>query len=102
MSNFVGRPPFSNLLWVAIETMQYHIAQTKIFLRTPSFPIQRVPMNNLAPMKNCPGGCKVTLIGCRGITFKGVFTIYVSGGHLGHVTITIEQISLPQHLGFII
>ena len=29
MSNFVGRPPFSNLLWVAIETMQFHIAQTK-------------------------------------------------------------------------
>ena len=52
MSNFVGRPLFSNLLWVAIETMQFHIAQTKIFLRTPSFPIQGVPMNNLAPMKN--------------------------------------------------
>ena len=47
---------FSNSLWVAIETMQFHIAQTKIFLRTPSFPIQGVPMNNLAPMKNCPGG----------------------------------------------
>ena len=31
MSNFVGRPPFSNSLWVAIETMQFHIAQTKIF-----------------------------------------------------------------------
>ena len=67
MSNFIGRPPFSNLLWVGIETMQFHIAQTKFFLRTPSFPIQGVPMNNLAPMKNCPGGCKVTLIGCRGI-----------------------------------
>ena len=52
MSNFVGRPPFSNSLWVAIETMKFHIAQTKIFLRTPSFPIQGVPMNNLAPMKN--------------------------------------------------
>ena len=56
MSNFIGRPPFSNSLWVGIETMQFHIAQTKIFLRTPSFPIQGVPMNNLAPMKNCPGG----------------------------------------------
>ena len=31
MSNFVGRPPFSNSLWVAIETMQFHIAQTKFF-----------------------------------------------------------------------
>ena len=36
------------------------------FFRTP-FRIQGVPMNNLAPMKNCPGGgggggggCKVT------------------------------------------
>ena len=56
MSNFIGRPPFSNSLWVGIETMQFNIAQTKIFLRTPSFPIQGVPMNNLAPMKNCPGG----------------------------------------------
>ena len=53
---FVGRPPFSNSLWVAIETMRFQIAQTKFFLRTPSFPIQGVPMNNLAPMKNCPGG----------------------------------------------
>ena len=56
MSNFIGRPPFSNSLWVGIQTMQFHIAQTKFFLRTPSFPIQGVPMNNLAPMKNCPGG----------------------------------------------
>ena len=56
MSNFIGRPPFSNSLWVGIETMQFHIAQTKIFLRTPSFPIQGVPMNNLTPMKYCPGG----------------------------------------------
>ena len=61
MSNFVGRPPFSNSLWVAIETMQFHIAQTKFFLRTPSFPIQGVPMNNLAPMKNCPGGVQGNL-----------------------------------------
>ena len=61
MSNFIGRPPFSNSLWVGIETMQFHIAQTKIFLRTPSFPIQGVPMNNLAPMKNCPGGVQGNL-----------------------------------------
>ena len=61
MSNFIGRPPFSNSLWVGIETMQFHIAQTKIFLRTPSFPIQGVPMNNLTPMKNCPGGVQGNL-----------------------------------------
>ena len=61
MSNFIGRPTFSNSLWVGIETMQFHITQTKFFLRTPSFPIQGVPMNNLAPMKNCPGGVQGNL-----------------------------------------
>ena len=60
MSNFVGRPPFSNSPGVAIETMQFHIAQTKFFSRTPLFCIQGVPINNLAPLKNCPGGSKVT------------------------------------------
>ena len=38
MSNFVGRPPFSNSLWVAIETMQFHIAQTKTFVSHPGGP----------------------------------------------------------------
>ena len=56
MSNFVGRPPFSNLIWVSKETMQFHIAHTKSFFRTPSFRIQGVPINNLAPTKNCLGG----------------------------------------------
>ena len=55
MSTFVGIPPFSISLWVAMETMHFHIAHTMIFLRTPSFRIWGVPMNNLAPMKNCPG-----------------------------------------------
>ena len=32
MINFVGRPPFSNSLLVATETMQFYIAQT-IFLK---------------------------------------------------------------------
>ena len=61
MSNFIGRSPFSNSLWFGIETLQFHIAQTRIFLRTPSFPIQGVPMNNLAPMKNCPRGVQGNL-----------------------------------------
>ena len=81
MSNFIGRPPFSNSLWVGIETMKFHIAQTKIFLRTPSFPIQGVPMNNLAPMKNCPGGGGVQgnlnwMQGYKGSLFLGVLQIY--------------------------
>ena len=56
MSTFVGISPFSNPLWVAMETMHFHIAQAKLFLKTPSFRIQGVPINNLAYMKNCPGG----------------------------------------------
>ena len=58
MSTFVGIPPFSNPLWVAMETMHFHIAHTRIVLRTPSFRIQGVPINNLAPMKNCSGSAR--------------------------------------------
>ena len=72
MSNFVGIPPFSNSLRVAMETMRFHIAQTKIFLRTPSFRIQGVPMNNLAPMKNCPGGVQGNLNWTQGYTPYGI------------------------------
>ena len=78
MSNFIGRPPFSNSLWVGIETMQFHIAQTKIFLRTPSFPIQGVPMNNLAPMKNCPGGMQGNLNRMPGYCMISKFFIVIS------------------------
>ena len=31
MSNFIGRPPFSNSLLGGIETMQFHIVQTNFF-----------------------------------------------------------------------
>ena len=61
MSNFVGKSPFSNLPWVAIETMRFHIAHTKIFLGQLRFAFGvcgGVPMNNLAPMKNCPVGAR--------------------------------------------
>ena len=54
MSTFVGISPFSNPLWAAIETMHFHIVHTKMFLRTTSFRIQGVPMNNLTHRKNCP------------------------------------------------
>ena len=55
MSNFVGITLFSNPLWVTMETMHFHIAFTKFFLRITSFRIQWVPLNNLAPMLKCPG-----------------------------------------------
>ena len=32
MRNFVGTPPFLNLLWVVMETMHFLIAQTGLFL----------------------------------------------------------------------
>ena len=57
MSNFVGRSPFLNSLLVAIETLQFLIAQTEFF-RKPSFRIQGVPINNSAPMNNCTGGAR--------------------------------------------
>ena len=34
MRNFVGKPPFLNSLWVAIETMHFHIAHTIFFKDT--------------------------------------------------------------------
>ena len=69
MSNFVGRPPFSNSLRVAIETMQYHIAQTKIFLRTPLFPIQGGPNEQFGTHENCPGGVQGNLNWMLGYLF---------------------------------
>ena len=35
------------------------VAQTGLFLGNIFFRIKGVPENNLAPMKNCPWGCKV-------------------------------------------
>ena len=39
-----------------METMHFHIVHTKIVLRTTLFDIKGVPLNNLAPMINCPVG----------------------------------------------
>ena len=52
---------------VAMETMHFFIVQ--LCLRTKILCISGVPMNDLAPMKNCPGGggCKVGQISSRGI-----------------------------------
>ena len=57
MSTVVGKHPFSNPLWVAMETLHFHIAHTNFF-KTPSFCILGVPINNLAPKKKCPGGAR--------------------------------------------
>ena len=56
MNDFVVTPPLLRIaLWVAMETMQLHIARISFFLRLNFFGIQQVPKNKLAPMKNCPG-----------------------------------------------
>ena len=39
-----------------METVRFHIAQMSFFLRIFFFRIYWVPVNNLAPMRNCPGG----------------------------------------------
>ena len=39
-SYFVGIPQFSNPLWVAMETMHFHIANNMCLFRTTSFRIQ--------------------------------------------------------------
>ena len=47
----------------------FHSAIEFIFEdKTKILCISGVPMNDLAPMKNCPGGCKVGQISPRGIS----------------------------------
>ena len=54
---------------VAMETMHFFIVQLSLSLRTKILCVSWVPMNDLAPMKNCPGGgCKVGQISSRGIS----------------------------------
>ena len=64
MSTFVGISPFSNPLWVAMETMHFHIVHTKIFKDT-FVSHSGGPNEQFGTHENCPGGCKVTLIGSR-------------------------------------
>ena len=42
------------VLWVAMETVRFHIAQMSFFLMT--LLIYLFKMNNLDSMRNCPGG----------------------------------------------
>ena len=69
MVNFLCTPPCSRIaLTVAMGTMHFFIVQLSLSLRTKNLCISGVPMNDLAPMKNCPGGggCKVGQISSRG------------------------------------
>ena len=68
MVDFLCTPPCSRIgLTVTMETMDFFIVQLSLSLRTKILCISGVPMNDLAPMKNCPGGCKVGQISSRGI-----------------------------------
>ena len=56
MIEFLGLPPFMRIaLPVAMETMHFHIAQTNLFLGQLCFAFRGSPINNFAPMRNCPG-----------------------------------------------
>ena len=69
MVNFLCVPSCSRIaLTVAMETMHFFIVQLSLSLRTKILCISGVPMNDLAPMKNCPGGggCKVGQISSLG------------------------------------
>ena len=67
--DFVGLPPFLRIIkGLPWKPCIFTLSNPNLF-RTTLFCIQGVPMNNLAPIRNCPGGCKVTLIGSRGIIF---------------------------------
>ena len=80
MSIFVGTPPFLKPLSFAIEFMYFHIAKTGLIFMTTLFRISGVLKNNLAPMGNCPYGCRVSKIDPQTIhsssqKMKGAFTL---------------------------
>ena len=49
-------PMLKNLAMVAMETMHFFIVQLSLSLRTKILCISGVPVNDLATIKNCPGG----------------------------------------------
>ena len=61
-------------LTVAMETMHFFIVQLSLSLRTKNLCISEGPTNDLAPMKNCLGGCKVGQINSRCKIFGAVVT----------------------------
>ena len=76
---------------VAMETMHYFIVQLSLSLRTKILCISGVPMNYLAPMKNCPGGCKVGQISSRGIRFRVSLTNQLNRDIADHGKATINN-----------
>ena len=59
MINFVVISPLLRIaLQVAMATMHFYIAQTGLCFRNIVFCLYGFPMNNLAPIRNCPGGAR--------------------------------------------
>ena len=55
MIDCVDIPPFLRIvLWVAMASMQFHIAQTDLFFEH-YFLTKEVSGNNLEPLRNCSG-----------------------------------------------
>ena len=60
MRTFVVIPQFSNLLWVAMETMHFHIAQTKIIFKDTFVLHSGGPNEQFGTHEELSWGCKVT------------------------------------------
>ena len=60
MSTFVGTSPFfRRALCVAMETMQFHIAQMGLFFRAIFFPIKGVFQNDLTHIRSFPNDARL-------------------------------------------
>ena len=58
MIDFVGLPTFLRIaLQVAMATMHFHIAHSGLYFRNLFFRLG-FPVNNLASIRNCPGGAR--------------------------------------------
>ena len=68
MTNFVCTSPCSRFTsTVAMKTMRFIHCANEFMFEDNFFCISGVLINDLAPMKNCPGRCKVGQISSRGI-----------------------------------
>ena len=60
MVNFVCTPRSSRItITIAMETVPYSHSVTEFIFGTNYLHFSRVPINDMTPMKNCLGGCKV-------------------------------------------
>ena len=63
MIGLLATLPFSRItLRVAMETMHFHTTKTGLVFYENFISHSGVPINNLASMRNCPGGCEVSQI----------------------------------------